>query len=356
MTETKGSTPQADAPKVEELTAEVEPKPKTYCANCTEKDCCTDRPHPLDPNEDHYCKEHATMEAEVDRYQALDMSVTQVEVATDELLVRMTSKLSKDNIIRGEVREIDSNYLIHWTIPPAKLDEPEGQREVLTTQMVNELIDVYQTPKENEEDKLWREMEEHEDSDSETLGEFLKNSFEEKKLLKGLERLDEIVKDQGVTGSNLKDWPIEEFIEAVGCALNHGQKAHYKEILKVANTDKRPKRKQGKGEKGRYLHINIGGVYDPEGKVHVDPWNKNQIELDDNNNITLVKNLERYVYHNADTSLYLISSDVAPVYPADRDIFDAWQGSQNGDHATKRIYAAKLQKDLTDKLIKMAEA
>jgi len=359
MAATKGSTPQADDPKVEEQMAEVDSKPKTYCKNCNAKDCCNNRPHGLDPNEDHFCAEHATMEMEVDRYSALDMSVTQDEGASEELLVRLTSKLSKDNIIRGEVRKIDGMNLIHWTIPPAKLEEPEGQREVLTVPMVNELIDVYQTPKENEEDKLWREMEGHQDWDKIDLGKFLKKSFEKEGLLEDLESLAEIVENECVKGSRLKDWAVDDFEKKVRKAtkqdneweLTTGQKAHYVEILKVANTDARPKRK-----KGRYMHINIGGVFDEEGTVHVDPWNKTQIQLDDYNNISLVQNLERHVYHNPETSLYLITSDVAPVYPADRDIFDAWQGSQSVDHANKRINAANRQKDLTDKLIAMADA
>jgi len=334
-------------------------EPKTYCENCMTENCCGIRPPALDPEEDHYCSVHAKEVKEVDRYEAVDKQRgPQEEPASNELLGRLKNLLSADNIIDGEVKMIGDKELIHWTVPPAKIDKPEGQRQVLTAKMINELIDVYLAPKENDEDRLWSAMQGFQNWDQKTLGQFLKNSFKEKNLLTGgLERLPEIVEEQEVYGSILKEFTVDDLKEATGVSkLTFGQRKHYEKILAVANADRRPNRKPSAGEKGRYIHVNIGGVFDQDGKVPVDPWNKSQIQLDDNDNIKMVNTLESKVRNNPDTSLYLITSDVTPVYPNDRDIFDCWQGSLDKEHAAKRVNASAQQKAVNDRLLKMIDA
>lgn len=318
-----------------------------YCSNCLCESCnrVGHLYQSIDPNkiDDMRCEKHQKDEG---RYVTFDSKLSAQQDASDHLMQKLKERLSDENILDAQVVEQDERRMLVWLVPPNATHEG-----VLEPWMINELICAYENEKTEGGEEEEAEVEEEIPRTVKKLDEWtvaeLAACLRENNLADVAEIFEENTID-GEAASGMEDSDFKDLIEKGGPRIK--ARKLIREIKdKESNAASKPLKENGK--ESRFLHCNIGGTYDKEGKIDVDPWNVEQIMLDDKSNIAYFENLARNVHTNDKTSLFLVTSGVAPLYPSDRDVLDAWQGSRDDQHLHLRMSVYQDQKQLAANLL-----
>lgn len=323
-----------------------------YCENCDLECCLDNRPRPLDKDKDHFCEEHAPKQTDPDRYQAVDTDVQQDE-PDENLMNSILARLASDNKLKGKILQLEKKKVLLWSFPSCHDgDKTVIEENILQPTWINDLVNVYTKPKDprlslielkikekiNASDEENRQkIEELKDS---VLEEIQPRCLERSNLEKSLSKFKRIQEYRKIDAKIIEiDKAIKDQLDRLGVGELKDEEIETQEAT----------------QKSRFLHINIGGTYDEKGVIEPDLWNRDQIVLDDRTNIARFKSLEQKIYNDTNTSLFLITSGVAPIYPSDRDILDAWQGGFDVDHIDKRVELSGKQWELTNKLNDLAK-